>query len=163
MHWQTSAYKWQSGLSEHHVLLPFFDDDDDKGIPTEKFNPVTAVLRNCIINDQYSIKSTETHNNNNLILQNIDLVSNPSQDKKEKGVVLNPDEWKKGTTLVIGDSMLAGLRETKLSRNKKIKVRFFLVQKMWIYNTIRLPTSRKSPIISSSIAVLMAAPTNLKI
>ena len=31
----------------------------------------------------------------------------------------------KGTTLVIGDSMLAGLREAKLSRDKKIKVRFF--------------------------------------
>ena len=53
------------------------------------------------------------------------MVSNPSQDKKEKGVVLNPDEWKKGTTLVIGDSMLAGLREAKVSRNKKVKVHFF--------------------------------------
>ena len=130
MHWQTSAYKWQSGLSEHHVLLPFFDDDD-KGIPTEKFNPVTTVLQNCIINDQYSIKSTETHNNNNLILQNIDLVSNPSQDKKEKGVVLNPDEWKKGTTLVIGDSMLAGLREAKLSRKKSSKLVFSYWCKNW--------------------------------
>ena len=36
-------------------------------------------------------------------MQNIDLVSNPSQDSKEKGVDLNPDEQKKGTTLVIGD------------------------------------------------------------
>ena len=147
--------------SEHHVLLPFFDDD--KEIPTEKYNPATTTLQNCIINDQNSFKSTETHNNNNLTPQNIDLVSNPPQVKKEKGVALNPDEWKKGITLVIGDSVLAGLRQTKLSRNKKIKVRFFLVQKMWLYNTIKLPTSRKSPIISSSISVLMAAPTNLKI
>ena len=147
--------------SEHHVLLPFFDDD--KEIPTEKYNPATTTLQNCIINDQNLFKSTETHNNNNLTPQNIDLVSNPPQVKKEKGVALNPDEWKKGITLVIGDSVLAGLRQTKLSRNKKIKVRFFLVQKMWLYNTIKLPTSRKSPIISSSISVLMAAPTNLKI
>ena len=43
--------------------------------------------------------------------QNIDLVSNPLQVKKEKDVALNPVEWRKGTTLVIGDSMLAGLRE----------------------------------------------------
>ena len=146
--------------SKHHVSLPFFDD---KEIRTEKYNRVTITLQNCIINHQNLLKSTETLNNNNLTPQNIDLVSNPSQVKKEKDVALNPDEWKKGTTLVIGDSMLAGLRETKLSRNKKIKVRFFLVQKMWLYNTIKLPTSRKSPIISSSISVLMAAPTNLKI
>ena len=109
--------------SEHHVLLPFFDDE--KEIPTEKYNPVTTAPQNCIINDQNTFKSTETHNNNNLTPQNINLVSNPSQDEKEKGVAFNPDEWKKVTTLVIGDSMLAGLREAKLSRNKKIKVRFF--------------------------------------
>ena len=30
--------------SELHVLLPFFDDDDDKEIPTEKYNPVTTEL-----------------------------------------------------------------------------------------------------------------------
>ena len=52
------------------------------------------------------------------------MVSNPSQVKKEKDVALNPDEWKKGTTLLIGDSMLARSREAKLSRSKKIKVRF---------------------------------------
>ena len=107
--------------SEHHVLLPFFDDD--KEIPTEKYNSESTAPKNCIINDQNTFKSTETHSNN-LTPQNIDLVSNPSQDEKEKGVALNPDEWKKGTTLVIGDSMLAGLREAKLSRNEKIKVRF---------------------------------------
>ena len=72
-----------------------------------------------------SFKSTKTHNNNTLTPQNNDLVSNPSQVKKEKDVALNSDKWKKGTTLLIGDSMLAGLREAKLSRNKKIKVRFF--------------------------------------
>ena len=30
-----------------------------------------------------------------------------------------------GTTLIVGDPMLAGLRETKLSRSKRIKVRYF--------------------------------------
>ena len=119
--------------SEHHVLLPFFDDD--KEIPTEKYNPLTTARQNCITNDQNSFKNTETHNNNNLTPQNIDLVSNPSQVKKEKDVALNPDEWKKGATLVIGDSMLARLREAKLSRNKKIKVRFFPGVKLRFYNT----------------------------
>ena len=36
--------------SEHHVLLPFFDDD--KEIPTEKYNPLTTAPQNCIIKDQ---------------------------------------------------------------------------------------------------------------
>ena len=32
--------------------------------------------------------------------------------------------WKKGTTLIVGDSIIAGLREAKLSRKRKVKVRF---------------------------------------
>ena len=43
----------------------------------------------------------------------------------------NPDnntdaeEWKPGTSLIVGDSMIAGLREAKLSTKTKVKVRFF--------------------------------------
>ena len=47
------------------------------------------------------------------------------QDAKEKSPVLNSEQWKKGTTLAVGDSMLAGLREAKLSRSKRIKVCYF--------------------------------------
>ena len=115
------------------------------------------------INDQNSFKSTETHNNNNLIPQNIDLVSNPSQDKKGKGIALNPDEWKKGTTLVIGDSLLAGLREAKLSRNKNIEVRFFPCAETEDLQYQLIDYLKKGPITSSSISVLITAPTNLKI
>ena len=32
----------------------------------------------------------------------------------------------KGKTLIVGDSMIAGLRQAKLSRNKKVKVPFLL-------------------------------------
>ena len=35
------------------------------------------------------------------------------------------EEWKPGTSLIVGDSMIADLREGKLSRNRKVKVRFF--------------------------------------
>ena len=142
-------------------MTSFFDDD--KQIPIEKNNPVTTAPQNCIINNQKSFKSTEAHNNNNLTLQNIDLVSNPSQNKKENGVALNPDEWKKGTTLVKRDSMLAGLREPKLSRNKKIKVRFFPGAKSQDSEYHLIPHLKKSPIILSSISVLMTVRTNLMI
>ena len=47
--------------------------------------------------------------------------SNPSEIEPPK----QSEEWRKGTTLITGDSMIAGLREAKLSSNKKIKVRFF--------------------------------------
>ena len=48
----------------------------------------------------------------------------------------NPDkntdaeEWKTATSLIAGDSMVAGLRKVKLWRNKKVKVRFFLCAKI---------------------------------
>ena len=38
---------------------------------------------------------------------------------------LNPEQWKKGTMLTVGDSMLTGLREAKLPTSKRIKVRYF--------------------------------------
>ena len=37
----------------------------------------------------------------------------------------NNEEWRKGTTLIFGDSTLSGLSEKKMSRNRKIKVRYF--------------------------------------
>ena len=45
--------------------------------------------------------------------------SNPSEPPQQS------EEWRKGTTLITGDSMIAGLTEAKLSSNKKIKVQFF--------------------------------------
>ena len=44
---------------------------------------------------------------------------------KRKIPVLNSEQWKKGTMVIVGDSMLAGLREAKLSRSKRIKVCYF--------------------------------------
>ena len=40
------------------------------------------------------------------------------------------EEWKPRTTLIDGDSMIAGLREAKLSRNRNVKVHFFPCAKM---------------------------------
>ena len=54
------------------------------------------------------------------------------QDAKEKTPVLNSEQWKKGTMVIVGDSMLAGLREAKLSRSKRIKVCCFPVEKLKI-------------------------------
>ena len=47
------------------------------------------------------------------------------QDVKEEVPLLNSDQWKKETTLSLGDLMLAGLTEVKFSRSKRIEVRCF--------------------------------------
>ena len=82
-----------------------------------------------------NINNSENNTSRNLIRSSIDKVRNESekcgyayaakQDAKEKIPVLNSDQWEKGTILVVGDSMLAGLREAKLSKSKTIKVRYF--------------------------------------
>ena len=61
------------------------------------------------------------------------------------------------------NSMLAGLREAKLSRNKKIKVRFFPGAKSQDSEYHLIPYLKKSSIILSSISVLMTVRTNLMI
>ena len=70
--------------------------------------------------------------------------SNPSEIEPAKP----PEEWRKGTTLVTRDSMIAGLREAKLSSNKKIKVRFFPGAKAEDLMFHLIPNLKKSPTTS---------------
>ena len=44
-------------------------------------------------------------------------------DLSEPKMTNKQPTWKKGTTLIMGDSILSGLREYKMSRRKAIKVR----------------------------------------
>ena len=67
------------------------------------------------------------------------------KDAKEKIPVLNSYQWKKGTTLIVGDSMLAGLREAKLSRSKRIKVHYFPGGKTDDFQTDLIPYLKKDP------------------
>ena len=46
------------------------------------------------------------------------------------------EAWKKGTVLIVGDSVVSGFRESKMSSRKNIKVRFFpgaRIQDMYYY------------------------------
>ena len=55
------------------------------------------------------------------------------------------DTWKKGTTLIMGDSIVAGLREYKMSNRKSVKVRSFpgaRINDMFYY---AVPLLRKKP------------------
>ena len=53
-----------------------------------------------------------------------DLNSDVANYLKNQGNTQNYP-WKKGTTIIIGDSILSGLRELKMSKRKTIKVRTF--------------------------------------
>ena len=63
----------------------------------------------------------------------------------------NPDnntdveEWKPGTSLRVGDSMIAGLREAKLSRNGEVKARFLPGEKMKDFFYYLVPLLQKKP------------------
>ena len=56
------------------------------------------------------------------------------------------EAWKKGTVLIVGDSVVSGFRESKMSTRKNIKVRFFpgaRIQDMCYY---LIPLLRKDQI-----------------
>ena len=77
--------------------------------------------------------NSENNTNSKLIPSSIDEERKESvkrgnaekQDAKEKIPVLNSEQWKRGTTLIVGDSILARLRQAKHSTSKRIKVRYF--------------------------------------
>ena len=48
----------------------------------------------------------------------------------EEKVTTNNEHWKNGTSLIVGDSAVSGLMEKKMSRNRKVKIRFFLGAKI---------------------------------
>ena len=50
-------------------------------------------------------------------------MGNPTTENVTK--VTSIRQWKKGTTLIVGDSMLTGIEEKRISENGSIKVRVF--------------------------------------
>ena len=83
------------------------------------------------------------HSNAPSILSNTELeVSNKTNIPDNS---TNAEEWKPGTSLIVGDSMIAGLREGKLSRNRKVKVRFFPGAKMTDFYYYLVPLLKKKP------------------
>ena len=88
-----------------------------------------------VFND--TIVTTTKNKNNNSNNNNNNTISNNNSNNIQDTITPNPSpnpsenepphastgEWQKGTTLFVGD-MISGLREAKLSRNRKVKVRF---------------------------------------
>ena len=89
-----------------------------------------------------SYKSTE-HSKAPSILSTTELeVSNKTNILDSN---TDAEEWKPGTSLIVGDSMIAGLREGKLSRNRNVNVRFFPGAKMKEFYYYLAPLLKKKP------------------
>ena len=68
--------------------------------------------------------STTTTNNNTNIVNANNSENNTSSKLIPSSIDEERNESEKGTALIVGNSMLAGLREAKLFRSKRIKVRY---------------------------------------
>ena len=54
-------------------------------------------------------------------------------------------KWKKGTTLIMGDSILSGLREHKMSHRRSLKVRYFPAARIADMKHYSVPLLMKQP------------------
>ena len=57
----------------------------------------------------------------------------------------NSEKWRKGTTLIFGDSTMSGLIDKKMSRNRKIKVTYFPGAKIKDIHQYAIPVLEKKP------------------
>ena len=81
------------------------------------------------VNTRKEIKTAQTENINN-------ADNNTAQEN---------NEWRKGTRVILGDSTISGLIEKKMSRNRKIKVRYFPGAKIKDMYHYAIPLLKKKP------------------
>ena len=72
-----------------------------------------------------------------------ELTKSPKND--EEKVATSNEHWKNGTTLIMGDSTVSGLMEKKMSRNRKVKIRFFPGAKIKDMFHYAIPLLEKKP------------------
>ena len=68
-----------------------------------------------------------------------------SHKNDEEKVATSNEHWKNGTTLIMGDSTVSGLMEKKMSRNRKVKIRFFPDAKIKDMFHYAIPLLEKKP------------------
>ena len=68
-----------------------------------------------------------------------------SSSKKPEGKVEETHTWRKGTTLIMGDSILSQIREDKLCKKGTIKVRCFPGAKFEDFYHYTIPLINKKP------------------
>ena len=118
------------------------DNDALSNMTSTDIDDMLTEVRKNKHKEYISYISTE-HSKAPSILSTIELeVSNKTNNPDNN---TDAEEWKPGTSLIVGDSMIAGLREAKLSRNRKVKVRFFPGAKMKDFYYYLVPLLKKKP------------------
>ena len=86
---------------------------------------------------------------------NTEKISNQiaKSNTNKNDITTSNKEWKKGTTLVMGDPAVSGLMEKRMCRNWKIKVRYFFDAKSWDMYHNAIPLLDRKPDISYYILV----------
>ena len=120
------------------------DNTSDKEVLSESYlENVIQEFKTLIAN----VEDFQNKNRENFDTNNICVPEHSLQNKLPNWFTSIPDSdvWKKGTILIVGDSVVSGLRESKMSFRRNIKVRFFpgaRIQDMYYY---LVPLLRKRP------------------
>ena len=85
-----------------------------------------------------NVEDFQNKNRDNFDINNICVPKHALENKLPNWFISISDSevWKKGTVLIVGDSIVSGLRENKMSFRRNIKVRFFpgaRIQDMYYY------------------------------
>ena len=87
-------------------------------------SPRSSKTKNCPV---IEVAQTVQHSDEQVKARK-EIQNAPTKNTNNAGnitVQQNNEEWWKVTTLILGDSTISGRKEKKVSRNRKIKVRYF--------------------------------------
>ena len=119
-----------------------FDAVIDK--PSKQESPRSSKIKNCpVIEVKQTVKHSDEQVNTRKEIQTAQTENINNADNNT--VQENNEEWRKGTTLILGDSTISGLIEKKMSRNRKIKVRYFPGAKIKDMYHYAIPLLEKKP------------------
>ena len=119
-----------------------FDVVIDKSSKQE--SPRSSKIKNCpVIEVKQTVKHSDEQVNTRKEIQTAQTENINNADNNT--VQENNEEWRKGTTLILEDSTISGLIEKKMSRNRKIKVRYFPGAKIKDMYHYAIPLLEKKP------------------
>ena len=109
---------------EKHNQYMAFRDEKNVSVNTvnESFSPM------CPVSNKYYSQGSVKDQLSKVRIDKQSQYSNFCRENKSENIEISTKKWRKGTTLIVGDSMLYGINEERLSGKRKqhnIKVRVF--------------------------------------
>ena len=116
--------------------------------------PVGTVFRHCLIKIIFALKIVLLKNMaiSYILIKSSEIPqilpttkSDISATTSKTNSTTNTEEWKPGTTLIVGNSMVHSLRESKLLRDGKLKICISQIQN-WLTLLVSLLTEKSGSI-----------------